>query len=279
MYGDAITTIIRIKDRLQITAVTFDSLLTKLILSVTAQIESKTGRRFIQGTYTNELHDGADLYGTPRIALIAKNAPVQTITSIQYQTGTNSNPNWQTYSVDDYYVDYQRGIVHFNGRMPRGKQNVRITYLGGFSGYSIGVNNFWFFNITPTGTVNGINTTFTLPEAASQVIVYADGARLAASNVSFTAGTTSFTILNNLQPFSTIAVDYLRYNQTSDGSYYLPEDLVEVCEEVVVRLFKKRESEGRSREDFDNSRIMWNENVYTPENLATIKNYRRGYYL
>jgi hypothetical protein len=154
-----------------------------------------------------------------------------------------------------------------------------VTYTGGFSGYSIGVNNFWFFNVTPTGTVDGSNRTFTLPEDATQVIVYADGLREAASNVTFTAGSASFTLAAGRAPTSTIAVDYLRENAADDAGFYLPAELVEVCEKAVVKSFKRRESEGKDSESFGESQITWSKTVFSEEDIATIRNYRRGYAL
>lgn len=279
MYGDALTTKARVKDRLGITVTSFDTVLDRIILSVTARIEQMTGRRFIQGTYTNELHDGSDLYGKRRQFLIVKNAPVQTISSIQYNAGSNSSPVWNTIDEDDYHADLQAGIVNFPHGLPSGFRNIRVTYTGGFSGYSIGVDNFWVFNTTPTGTVNGVNLTFTLPEDASQVIVYADGLREAASNVTFTAGSASFTLAAGRAPTTTIAIDYLRENAAEDADYYLPEELVELCEEAVARIFKRRDSEGRLSETFQESSITWTKSVFTDEDLATIRNYRRGYHL
>jgi hypothetical protein len=279
MYGDALTTKDRVKGRLGIDVDTWDGFFTNVILSVTARIEQMTGRRFIQATYTNEIHDGSDVYGTQRIFLIVKNAPVQTITSIEYQAGTNRAPYWVAFDVDDYDVDYVAGIVNFRSGLPRGMRNIRITYTGGYSGYSIGVNNFWFFNIVPGGLVDGSNLTFTLPEDASQVIVYPDGIREASANVTFVDGSDTFTLAPGRAPFSTIAVDYLRAHATSDSDLYLPEDLVELCEEAVVRIFKRRESEGRTSETFQESSITWAKSVFTDEDLRTVRNYRRGYNL
>lgn len=279
MYGDALTTKSRVKDRMELTATNFDDLLDRLILSVTARIEQMCNRRFIQATYTNELHDGSDIYDTKRTILMVKNSPVQAITSVQYKSGLNSDPTWNSYDADDYDVDLTAGLLYFKGSLPKGRQNVRITYTGGFSGYSIGVNNFWFFNVTPTGTVDGSNGTFTLPEDASQVIVYADGVRLAASNVTFTEGEAEFTIAEGYEPYTTIAVDYLRENAAGDSDLGLPLEIVEVCEEAVVRLFKRRESEGRSSESFNESSITWNENIFTKENLTAIKNWRRSSFI
>lgn len=279
MYGDALTTIERIKDRLGIDGLTFDDVLTRMILSATARIEAMCGRRFVQGTYTHELHDGSDIGGTRRRFLVLKNAPVSTISTIEYQAGTNSNPDWRELDEDLYHADLANGLVDVPGGLPAGFQNIRITYTGGFSGYSYGIENFWIFNTTPTGSVDGSNLTFTLPEDATQVIVYADGMREAAANVTFVEGSASFTLAAGRAPTSTIAVDYLRENAAEDSDYYLPADLVEVCEKAVVKAFKRRDSVGRSSETFQESSITWERSVFTAEDLATIKNYRRGYYL
>lgn len=279
MYGDALTTKARIKDRLQITATTFDDLLDNLILSVTKRISQMCNRRFTQATFTQELHDGCDTYGYPRHSLILKNAPVQSIATIEYKTGLNSNPAWTAYDEDDYDVDMQLGVLTFKSHMPVGKQNIRVTYTAGFSGFSIGVMTYWNFNVVPSGAVNGSNLTFTLPEDATELIVYADGIRLLSSNVTFVSGSDSFTLAAGQAPYSSIAVDYLPEVADADSENWLPADLVEVAEEVVIRLFKRRDSEGRTSEGFNESQITWSEGVYTKENLATIKNYRRGYYL
>jgi hypothetical protein len=279
MYGDALTTKERVKARLSITDSGFDELFDNLILAVTARIQAMTSRRFIQATYTNELHDGSDLLGSLRSVLILKNGPVQSVASVQYKTGLNSTPNWTTISPDLYDIDLDTGLILFDGPMPQGKRNMRVTYTGGYSGYSLGINNFWFFNITPTGTVNGTNRTFTLPETADQVIIYADGVREVASNVTFTPGTNSFTLAVGRAPFTTITVDYLRSVATSDADYHLPADLVDVCERAVSYLFKNRDNEGRTTESFGESSITWREDMFTKEMLATIKNYRRGYSL
>lgn len=279
MYGDALTTKDRVKARLGITSTDWDDFFDNLILAITARIEQATGRRFIQATYTHELHDGSDIYGTRRQFLIVKNAPIQTVSTIEYNTGTNSNPNWVELDEDEYSVDLQAGLIQCRYGFPAGQRNVRITYTGGFSGYSIGVDNFWVFNITPTGTVNGSNRTFGLPEAASQVVVYPDGLREAAANVTFVDGDDEFTLAEGRAPFGTIAADYRRESQAEDADLSLPADLVEVCEKAVVKTYKRREGEGKSSETFQESSINWEKDVFTEEDRATIRNYRRGYSL
>jgi hypothetical protein len=279
MYGDALTTKERIKERLTITATGFDNIIDTLILAVTARIQQMTGRRFIQATYTHELHDGSDTFGSFRQYIVLKNGPVQSISSVQYNAGTRSNPIWTEFDLDDYDVDLQLGALIFRGYMPAGHQNIRVTYTGGYSGYSLGISNFWFFNVTPTGAVNGTNRTFTLPETADQVIVYADGMREAAVNVTHTPGTNTFTLAPGRAPNTAIAVDYKRSVATSDADYHLPADLVDVCERAVVYLFKARDNEGKTSESFQESSITWRDSIFNAEMRGTIKNYRRGYNL
>jgi hypothetical protein len=279
MDGDALTTKERIKDRIEITVTAFDDVLDRLILAVTALIEQMCGRRFTQAVFTNELHDGSDPFGSRRTALIVKNAPIQSISSLEYQAGTTSAPVWTAFYQNDYVVDYDAGVVYFYNGMPRGLRNVRITYTGGYSGQSIGISSEWHFNVTPTGIVDGSNLTFTLPEEADQIIVYPDGVREQSANITHTDGTDTFTLAAGRAPTSTIAADYLATAQTTESDFVLPADLVEVAEAAVIRIFKKRQSEGRDSETFDQSSITWSKSVFTDEDRATIKNYRRGYNL
>lgn len=281
MYGDALTTKERIKNRLQLTAATFDDLLDNVILAVTARIENMCNRRFTLAEFNNELHDGSDSYGSYRTTLIVKNAPIQTIESVEWKAGSNSTPLWTAFTVDDYDLDAEAGVLHFRSPLPRGMRNVRITYTGGYSGHSIGLDSLWHFNETPTGAVDGSNLAYTLPEAADQVIVYADGMREASANVTHTEGAATFTLASGRAPFSTIAVDYQASvaPESESDDLTLPADLVETCEQAVVRIFKRRESEGKTSEQFQESSITWQKSVFTDEDLATIRNYRRGYHL
>lgn len=63
--------------------------------------------------------------------------------------------------------------------------------------------------VTPSGTVNGVNTTFTLPENADQVMVFADGLLIDESNYSFTTGTDTIEFNSGQQPFSTVKSLYV----------------------------------------------------------------------
>jgi hypothetical protein len=277
MDGFGLTTKERIKDRLQQTTDNFDDVIDRIILAVTSRIETMCGRRFMQAEYADELHDGSDSYGSLRTTLIVKNAPVQAIESVEYKTGVNSSPFWTAFSEDDYDLDAEAGLLHFRHGLPCGRRNIRITYTGGYSGYSIGVSNYWVYDAVPTGAVDGSNRTYTLPEDADQIVVYADGIRVKAANVTHTDGTDSFTLAVGAEAYTSIAVDYLRSTASPDSEAWLPADLVEAAEEIVVRIFKRRDNDGRTSESFGESATTWSDSFISAEHRATIKNYRRGY--
>lgn len=199
--ANQLTTKTRVKSRLQITSTQFDDLFDFLIAATSDKIEQMTGRTFLATTYTNELYDGSDVYNDRQSIIVMNNAPVLNFELLEYKAGNNTNPTWFDYTENDYDVNETSGIIYMFGELPRGKQNVRMTYQAGFK-------------------------------------------------IDFT-------------------------NLYSTTQHTLPYDITEVCEEVVTRIFKKRDSEGRSSESFQESSVTWNDNVFTKENLATINNYRR----
>lgn len=199
----ALTNKTRIKSRLGITTTSFDDLFDALISATTDRIEKMTGRRFYQTAYSNELYDGSDIYGSPQLVLIVKNGPITGTPTLEYKTGSNASPTWVDYTVEDYDIDTDAGLIYMKSGLPRGKQNVRLSYTGGYV-------------ISFTGTYD------------------------------------------------------------IGGTHTLPLDITEVCEKAVIRVFKKRDSEGRASESFAESSITWEKDVFMPEDIATIKNYRRG---
>ena len=59
-----------------------------------------------------------------------------------------------------------------------------------------------------------------------------------------------------------------------DTKHTLPFDISDLCERLVIRRFKKRESEGRSSESFNNSSITWSTELDAVDK-AVLENYRR----
>jgi len=123
--------------------VNYDTLLTRLINSVSDYVSNECGRySFVQQTYTNDTYS----IDTPRqIFLILRNTPVFSITSLQWRAGTPTNPNWTAFIADQYeLVDprtdpisgltwYPSGEVRVYGVLPRIYSNmIRATYVAGY---------------------------------------------------------------------------------------------------------------------------------------------------
>ncbi len=118
----------------------------------------------------------------------------------------------------------------------------------------MGFNNVWHFNVTPTGRRQRFQSNVHTPRGRRPSHVYADGIREQASNVTFVVGSDTFTLAAGRAPSTTIAADYLASALTaiSDAN---SSDLVELTrEKAVIRTFKKRDSEGRASEGFQESR-------------------------
>lgn len=69
-------------------------------------------------------------------------------------------------------------------------------------------------------------------------------------------------------------IDFATYGVPATHS--LPTEITAAVERSVTREFKRRDSEGRSSESFNESSVTWNEDLFTGEEKAAIRNYRRA---
>ncbi len=126
----ALTTLAKVKLSLGIDSATttYDDVLNTLINGVTDFIENYCGsRRFLSTTYTNEIHDsvrGRSQFFT--------NFPVTTLTTVEYRSGTPSNPTWNTFNADGYLLYGKEGYVKFYATLPEVMQGLRYTYIAGY---------------------------------------------------------------------------------------------------------------------------------------------------
>jgi len=65
-------------------------------------------------------------------------------------------------------------------------------------------------------------------------------------------------------------------NEYDDTLHTLPYEVSDLCERLVTKLLKKRESEGRTQESFSNSTINWGAFLDEHDRM-TIANYRRHF--
>lgn len=124
-----LTSTANVKSFAGISVSTYDTLLGLLIDGVSSYIENETGRTFASAAYTEYFNGGADEF-------CIKNRPIASTPAvvISYNNGTNSVPNWVAVSVDDIAVDYTTGLITCTyGHLPRGVQNVKIVYTGGYA--------------------------------------------------------------------------------------------------------------------------------------------------
>lgn len=205
----ALTNATRLKDRLKITTTDFDTLFAFLAFAVTDFMQSQcSGRQFKSATYSNELYDGSILgqESNSRMKyLILKNAPIRTLTSVEYLSGSRTSPAWTAFTADDYVQYADMGVLYFPSGMPGGVQNIRVNYVGGY-----------------------------LLDLASSL-----------------------------------------YDDTLNT---MPFELIDLAERLCVKIFKKRESEGRSQETFKESSISW-EALMKSDDWAVLRNYRRVFIL
>jgi hypothetical protein len=205
----ALTNKTRLKDRLKITTTDFDTLFDFLAFAVTDFIQSQcSGRQFKSATYTNELYDGSILgqENNQRAKyLILKNAPIRTLTSIEYLSGPRSSPSWTAFTADDYVQYAEMGVIYFPSGMPAGVQNIRVNYVGGY-----------LLDLTGSLYDDTVNT--------------------------------------------------------------VPFELIDLAERLCVKIFKKRESEGRNQETFKESSISWS-GIMEAADWAIVKNYKRVFAL
>jgi uncharacterized phiE125 gp8 family phage protein len=129
-----LTTKEKVKGLLGISGSGSDALIDRLIKETTAMIETMTGRRFIETTYT-EIIDGAidNVRTDPaKKSLVLENYPITAWTKLEYKSGTEVAPVWNEIDRNNYAIDLDRAIVRGFGEFPRGWQNLKATYDAGY---------------------------------------------------------------------------------------------------------------------------------------------------
>jgi hypothetical protein len=64
-------------------------------------------------------------------------------------------------------------------------------------------------------------------------------------------------------------------NAGDSSTHTLPADLTDLCERFVVKLYKKRNSEGKDREGLQQSVIIWSQQLVADDDQDTLDNYTR----
>ncbi len=133
VVAHALTTLTRVKSRLNIVVTTFDTVLEELINSMTDWVENFCDRRFKETVYSNEVYDGGNLDGLRKKWLILKNCPViGSLTAFSYMAGVPSTPYWTAFLRDDYDLNNDSGVIKLFSVLPNGFRNIRVSYTAGY---------------------------------------------------------------------------------------------------------------------------------------------------
>ena len=138
IYDNALTTLIRVKERLTIDKGTFDALLTRMINAVTDLIESGANRKFKEKVYTDELYS---VYHDKEEFILLEQIPVSALSKLQYRMGLPNNPAWQDFPPESFELSESgaSGLVRLYFAPPKGTNIVKATYT---AGYKIDFANF-----------------------------------------------------------------------------------------------------------------------------------------
>ena len=65
--------------------------------------------------------------------------PIVSITGIYYRSGDYDSPTWTAYSAKtDFIQDAAKSAIYFTAQLPAGRQNIKVTYRGGYTAPSTG---------------------------------------------------------------------------------------------------------------------------------------------
>lgn len=99
-------------------------------MSISDYLDGKCNKKIAFATYTQEVYT---IYNNNDM-LMLKNAPVISLSALEYRAGTPSSPSWTAFTANEYELssDGKAGIVRVYGRVPRGVNVVRATYTAGY---------------------------------------------------------------------------------------------------------------------------------------------------
>ena len=265
----ALTTVQRVKDRLQITVSQFDTLLERMVNHATDYIERETGnRRFAFSTWTAEIYSA---YGPRQKYLPLRNAPVTFITLICNTIQGSNQISTTGATVNGIAVTDFTKIGLVVGQTVRGD---------GIPGTT---NNSAYGTVVQTVAAN----TLTLSAAATATVT---GAVVQISGIisfKWRSGTpsnptwTDFIVdqyelvndgkaglvrvygvlprlYNNMMRVTYTAGYLINFSNAGDNlTHTLPADLSDLCENLVVRRFKRRELAGKGSEGLEGAQTNW----------------------
>ena len=276
----ALTTLGRVKERMQITQPDSDAVLTRMINSVTDFIERECGKtgmesypndgHFLQKTYTNEVYS---VRGANQIYLVLRNAPV---TYLLVSANLTSGSAVVTGVTPTVGITAGMQLFNIQGLFPQGTTVVSISgtsvtmsqpaiiTLSNAQFEISGLISFQWRAGTPSNPnwTSFITDQFELDQQGHSGIVRVYGVMPR--------------IYNNMLRVSYVAgFPYDWQNAGNNvGTHQVPSDLTDTCENLVVRFFKRRQLAGQASESLQGATLSWKDKL-DAHDIRTLENYRR----
>ncbi|HVB33718.1 MAG TPA: hypothetical protein VNJ52_05010 [Patescibacteria group bacterium] len=279
VYSYALTSLARVKDRLQETTTSYDSVLTRLINGATDFIERECGKsglemypndgHFTQKTYTNEVYTAQ---GRKQQRLVLRNAPVTylivtgdltqgsaTVNNVTPSTGIVAG--MPLYAIQGLFP--QNTVVSsVSGSTVTMSQPASTTQTGATFEIS-GLINFQWRAGTPSNPnwTSFIQDQFELDQQGHSGIIRVYGSIPG--------------LYNNMIRATYVAGYPVDWANAGNGStHQLPADLTGTCENLVVRLWKRRQLDGKASENIQGATVSWRDALDALD-LNVIANYKR----
>lgn len=276
----ALSTSQRIKDRLQIVVPDSDVVIGRMLTSVTDFIERECGKtgmemypndgHFLQKKYTNEVYS---VHGAKQIYLPLRNAPVTYLIASGNLTQGSAVVANVTPSVG-----IMAGMPLFNiqGLFPQGTTVISVSgnnvtmsqpasvSIAGAQFEISGLISFQWRAGTPTNPnwTDFTQDQFELDQQGHSGIVRVYGVMPRIYN-------------NMLRTTYLAGFPYDWQNAGNNiGTHQVPSDLTDTCENIVVRLFKRRQLAGQASENLQGATVSWR-NDLDAQDKAVINHYRR----
>jgi hypothetical protein len=278
VYPYALTTLARVKDRLNIMIDDNDPLLTRLINGATDYIERACGKtglefgsyagHFALGTYTNEVYS---VFGARQKFLVLRNAPlvyvsIQVSITVGSTNATASNVPTASFkngmpitgdgiAVGTTLTDWSSSNVTLSqpATINSSTANIEISGLLGFQWRAGTPSN-------PNWT-SFITDQYELLEQGHSGIIRVYG--------------TMPRVYSNMLRATYVAGYPIDWQNAGNGtSHQLPADLTNTCENLVVRIYKRRLLEGKASEAIQGATTSWRDQLDAFDK-ETIQNYKR----
>jgi hypothetical protein len=279
VYSYALTTLSRVKDRLQQNDTSFDSVLTRLINGATDFIERECGKsglemypndgHFVQKTYTHEVYTAK---GRKQERLVLRNAPVTylivtgdltqgsaTVNNVTPSTGIVAG--MVLYDIQGLFP--QNTIVSSVNGSTLTMSNPASTTQTGATFEISGLIKFQWRAGTPSNPnwTDFIQDQFELDQQGRSGIIRVYGSIPG--------------LYNNMIRATYVAGFPVDWTNAGNGStHQLPADLTNTCENIVVRVFKRRQLDGKASENIQGATTAWRD-ALDSNDLNVIANYTR----